>query len=206
MRTASLGLVGLVCATLLFGCTLSYDQAIALAKIGGEASARTWVVAAKPTAAQVAVVSGALDVTNTALLNYSGSGDFADALPQIYQGIDELWAKKGYDPQLLPLADSLASAVVYGVDFWFSQNPSWKAKGAQSAQIASAFVMGAQAALPKSLQSKAYVRSIAPREVKKAEAPKAEVVPVLPVTVAAPKVVTPVVTPVAAPVAAPVKK
>lgn len=134
---------------------LTYDQAVALAKIGGMASAETWVISAKPTPEQVAAVSGALDVTNQALINYSGQGDFADALPQIYEGIDKL----PIDPGLKPMADSLAEAVVLGVDFWFSQNPDWKNKGEQSAKIASAFVVAAKNQLPKATQNKAYLNS-----------------------------------------------
>lgn len=140
----------------LAGCDkLPLDQAIALAKIGGMASAETWVIAAKPTKEQLDSVKGALDVTALALGNYTGQGDFADALPQIYEGIDKL----KIPDDLKPMADSLAEAVVLGVDVWFSQNPDWKNQGVDSGKIAKAFVESARSSLPNALDTKVYKNS-----------------------------------------------
>jgi len=140
----------------LTGCEkLPYDQAIVLAKIGGMASAETWVITAKPSKEQVDAVKGALDVTALALDNYSGAGDFADALPQIYEGIDKLKIPE----DLKPMADSLAEAIVLGIDVWFANNPDWKNKGIESAKIAKAFVEAAQKQLPKAIEMKVYKNS-----------------------------------------------
>ena len=140
----------------LSGCEkVTFDQAIALAKIGGMASAETWVIAAKPTKEQIDSVKGALDVTMLALDNYSGSGDFADALPQIYEGIDKLKIPE----DLKPMADSLAEAVVLGIDVWFANNPDWKNKGVESAKIAKAFCEAARKQLPKAIDTKVYKNS-----------------------------------------------
>jgi hypothetical protein len=165
-----LGTAGLLFAVMmLVGLTScekpTLDQAIAFAKIGGMASARTWVMVAKPTPEQVKGVAGALDVTALALANYSGEGDFSDSLPQIYEGIDKL----DIPAELKPMADSLAEAVVLGVDFWFAQNPDWKNKGADSAKIAKTFVDSAISSLPDATKTKVYrsSRAIKARELKK---------------------------------------
>jgi hypothetical protein len=151
------------CATILFallftqGCDtkLTLEQACALAKIGGAGSAQVWVIAAKPTPEQLKAVSGALDVTTEALINYSGKGDFADSLPQIYEGIDKL----KIPDELKPMADSLAEAVVLGVDLWFAKNPDWKDKGVDSAKIAKAFVESARNSLPEAMNTKTFKNS-----------------------------------------------
>jgi hypothetical protein len=149
---------GLACLALLLvpGCKISFEQAQFYATIGGAVSAQAWVISAKPKQEQINAISGALDVTATALDNYSGQGNFSDALPQIYQGIEKL----KLSPELTELADSLVSVVVLGVDTWFTQNPDWKNKGKKSSQIALAFVNGAKNSLPTALEkTKGYSRS-----------------------------------------------
>lgn len=166
LGTLATALVGVAMMIGFSSCEkLTLDQAITLAKIGGMGSAQTWVIAAKPKPEQVKAVAGALDVTALALANYSGTGDFADALPQIYEGIDKL----NIPADLKPMADSLAEAVVLGVDFWFGQNPDWKNKGADSAKIAKAFVESARDSLPKATETKVYKtsREVKARELKK---------------------------------------
>ena len=146
-------LSGLVC---LQGCSLSQDQSVLLAKAAGSATVLTYTVVAKPPQDQLNAIKGALDVTEESLKNYNYEGEFADALPQIEQGITKLNLAPGLDD----LADGLAGAIVTGIDLLFSAHPDWKKDGQLAAKLSAAYIEGARGAISNAtVKAKAYALS-----------------------------------------------
>jgi hypothetical protein len=154
MRRGFLVMVAALAMCLPLGCTvtpatptpvvLNTPSNQALATAAGTACIEVYVLAAKPTAQDVMLLGGILDLVSGNLTGYQTSG-FPATLPGITAAIAKVYAVG--TPQYTK-AVAVAGMAVSGLNVLFSNHADWVVQGNAADQLVLAFIGGAKAALP----------------------------------------------------------
>lgn len=135
------GLVGTL--GLISGCSITPEQAVAIADQAGMYSAVGWIALDNPDTQAVAVVKTVMVTAETHIAEVKAGKTYTEVVyPELAKVID-----KDVPSQYKPIAKAGVLSLLGGLDLLFAIHPEWKTNETLALNIATAYAKGAERGL-----------------------------------------------------------
>jgi hypothetical protein len=139
-----MSVLAIMMAVFTTSCSLTEGQMKVIAQNAGLAASITWIAYDAPDAEAKELVSNAMDIVGTNLVDVSVGKTYMEVMfPKIDTFVRSDLVPDQYEP--LVLAGSMAA--LNGIDLLFVMNPEWKAKEEITVGIVNSFINGAKTGL-----------------------------------------------------------